>query len=153
MLTNARVATNLPLKGYSISEILIFGLKLQESGSIATERRPRISRSICHGITRKRHGNKQKQRHGRKKKQKHLPRINTELHGKDTEIRTRTSRSICHGLTRNYTEISRRLDREGRHIFQSRMSERRLHSSFRCKIQRFKWRSCSGASPSQLLCL
>jgi hypothetical protein len=52
MLTNAGAATNLPLKGYSISEILIFGLKLQEK---------RIS-----------HGKKTKN------KQKHLPRINTE---------------------------------------------------------------------------
>jgi hypothetical protein len=52
MLTNAGAATNLPLKGYSISEILIFGLKLQEK---------RIS-----------HGKKNKN------KQKNLPRINTE---------------------------------------------------------------------------
>ena len=62
-------------------------LKYQELGlscnkkELATERRPRISRSICHGITRKRHGRKQRQ------KQKNLPRINTELHRKDTEIR------------------------------------------------------------------
>ncbi len=116
MLTNARVATNLPLKGYNISEISIFGLKLQESRRLATEIKSRISRSICHGITRKRHGRKQKQRHGRKKKQKHLPRINTELHGKDRSKDTegsRSSRSISHGLTRNFTER--------RHFFQSRM--------------------------------
>ena len=70
---------------------------------LATERRTRISRSICHGITRKRHGRKQKQRHGRKKKQKHLPRINTEFHGKDRSKDTegsKSSRSICHGMTR-----------------------------------------------------
>ncbi len=70
---------------------------------LATEGRPRTSRSICHGRTRKRHGRKQKQRHGRKKKQKHLPRINTEFHGKDRSKDTegsRSSRSICHGLTR-----------------------------------------------------
>jgi hypothetical protein len=56
MLTNARVATNLISSGYSISEILIFGLKLQESIRIATEIRTKISRRICHGLTRKRHG-------------------------------------------------------------------------------------------------
>jgi len=65
MLTNARVATNLPLLGYSISEISIFGLKLQER---------RIS-----------HGRKNKQ------KQKHLPRNYTELHGNKNKQKQKTN--------------------------------------------------------------
>jgi hypothetical protein len=98
MLTNAGAATNLPLKGYSISEILIFGLKLQEK---------RIS-----------HGKKNKN------KQKNLPR---KRHGKDTEIsrsrdtegrksrsrdtEIRTSRCISHGITR---KEGRRITTEGK---------------------------------------
>ena len=57
----------------------------------------------------------------------------TDEHG----ITRKESRSICHGLTRNYTEIrtsrSRKLAMERRHIFQSRMRERRLHSSVGAK--------------------
>ena len=82
--------------------------------------------------------------HGRKNKQKH-----------------------CHGRTRNNTERkprrSERLTMEGRTSIATdehgkdteikQIIQSRLHSSLRCKIQRFKWSSCSGASPSQLLCL
>jgi len=63
MLTNAEVATNLPLKGYNISEISIFGLKLQE-------------RRISHGRK-------------TKNKQKHLPRNYTEKTRKEAEAETR----------------------------------------------------------------
>ena len=70
MLTNARVRTNQPLLGYSISEISIFGLKLQESGSIATD---------LHGITRK---------------EEQAEALATDEHG------NKTKRKISHGITR-----------------------------------------------------
>ncbi len=62
----------------------------------------------------------------------------------DTELRTSKGRSICHGnktkqkhLPRINTEL---------HGNKTKNNHGRLN-------KRFKWRSCSGASPSQLLCL
>ena len=56
-----------------------------------------MSRRICHGRKNKQ---RHKHSHGRmsKQKNKHLPRINTELHGKDRSRNTevRPSRSISH---------------------------------------------------------
>ena len=57
MLTHARVATNLPLLGYTFLKYPYLGLNCKKE-ELATEGRPRTSRSICHGITRKRHGRK-----------------------------------------------------------------------------------------------
>jgi len=80
MLTNARVATNLPLLGYTFLKYPYLGLNCKKE-ELATEGRPRTSEAFA-----------------------------TELHGKDTEgsrsrdTEGRKSRSICHGLTRNYTE-------------------------------------------------
>jgi hypothetical protein len=64
-------------------------------------------------------------------------------------VKESVKQKINHGMK---TKQKQRHGKE-EHIIQSRKRERRLHSSLRCKTQRFKWSSCSGASPSQLLCL
>ena len=82
MLTNARVATNLPLLGYTFLKYPYLGLNCKKE-ELATERRPRTSRSICHGLTR--NFTEKTEAKTRKEDQEQAEAFATELHGKDTE--------------------------------------------------------------------
>ena len=110
------------------------------------------------------------------RKQKHLPRKDTEKHGKDRSRDTEKNTAFRAGCVSDGINIRfvkgpfDKLRDRGSFATVSELASgepaepvelpvkvragpKYFCISLRCKTQRFKWRSCSGASPSQLLCL